>query len=302
MLKNFALMTLAAFALTGCNSSSKSSGKPDIKPPEAQFDYPIIDAQFSPNSAAVFNYSQMVNGVTQDDLSMRFEKHSGDSLLQLILDQDEDNSPLSNLLNSLINYGWNDFFLAKEHNQEEAEPSIFVVGSDGYLREITDFHVVLHSTNSVLSRSFLNVYGKIFQVNGDKVPTNPRSNQNIKTQGAPIDVPSVKSLLNIFEDDPWLQALSDQASCKLWWTGPLSEGGKAERKTITIDKKRIEAAYISNQHTYQLNCDGQASPTYERGSEIWYNPTFGILEQSERLSVNQENPVTTTIWLDSLPL
>lgn len=302
MLKNFALMTLAAFALTGCNSSSKSSGKPDIKPPEAQFDYPIIDAQFSPNSAAVFHYSQMVNGVTQDDLSMRFEKHSGDSLLQLILDQDEDNSPLSNLLNSLINYGWNDFFLAKEHNQAEAEPSIFVVGSDGYLREITDFYVVLHSENPMLARSFLNIYGKIFQVNGGKVPTNPQANPNLGTQGLPIDVPSVKSLLNNFEGDPWLQGLSDQASCKLWLQAPLRERGKAERKTFTIDKKRIEATYISNQHTYQLNCDGQESPTYERGSEIWYNPTFGILEQSERLSVNQQNPVTTTIWLDSLPL
>ncbi|MBH9740189.1 hypothetical protein [Vibrio navarrensis] len=299
MLKNFALMTLAAFALTGCNSSSSKSS---VKP-EARFDYPIIDARFSPNSAAVFHYSQMVNGVTQDDLPVRFEKHSGDSLLQLVLDQDEDNSPLSNLLNSLINYGWNDFFLAKEHNQEEAEPSIFVVGSDGYLREITDFYVVLHSENPTLARAFLRNYAKIFQVNGDKVPTNPHVNPNLETKGLPIEVPSVKSLLNNFEDDPWLQALSDQASCKLWWAAPLIErGSKEQRKTFTIDKKRIEATYISNKHTYQLNCDGQASPMYERGSEIWYNPTFGILEQSERLSVNQQNPVTTTIWLDSLPL
>ncbi|MBE3664149.1 hypothetical protein BOO35_03240 [Vibrio navarrensis] len=197
MLKNFALMTLAAFALTGCNSSSSKSS---VKP-EARFDYPIIDARFSPNSAAVFHYSQMVNGVTQDNLSVRFEKHSGDSLLQLILDQDEDNSPLSNLLNSLINYGWNDFFLAKEHNQEEAEPSIFVVGSDGYLREITDFYVVLHSENPTLARAFLRNYAKIFQVNGDKVPTNPHVNPNLETKGLPIEVPSVKSLLNNFEDD-----------------------------------------------------------------------------------------------------
>lgn len=247
MLKNFALMTLAAFALTGCNSSSKSSGKPDIKPPEAQFDYPIIDAQFSPNSAAVFHYSQIVNGVTQDDLSMRFEKHSGDSLLQLILDQGEDNSPLSNLLNSLINYGWNDFFLAKEHNQAEAEPSIFVVGSDGYLREITDFYVVLHSENPMLARSFLNIYGKIFQVNGGKVPTNPQANPNLGTQGLPIDVPSVKSLLNNFEGDPWLQGLSDQASCKLWLQAPLRERGKAERKTLPLIKN------ASRQHISLIN-------------------------------------------------
>lgn len=297
MIKNFALMTLAAIALTGCNgSSSKSKVKP-----EARIDYPIIDAQFSPNSTEVFNYSQMVNGVTQDDLSVRFEKHSGDSLLQLILDQEEDNSPLINLLNSLINSGTNEFFL-KEVKQKENEPSIFYVASDGNLREITDFYIDLYAEKPNFAKPLMFNYSKTWQTNGNKIIQHGISGSHSNPNRMVFDLSGylAKSLLNDFSDDLWLRALSDQSVCKITWLQSRVES--AERKTVTVSAKRVEAAPISDKRSYQLNCDGQESPRFEVLSELWYNPTLGVLEQSQRLSVNQQNPVTTTIWLDSLPL
>lgn len=290
MIKHFALMTLAAIALTGCNgSSSKSKVKP-----EARIDYPIIDAQFSPNSTEVFNYSQMVNGVTQDDLSVRFEKHSGDSLLQLILDQEEDNSPLLNLLNSLINSGTNEFFL-KEVKQKENEPSIFYVGSDGNLREITNFYIDFYAEEPKAAIPTMFLYSKKWQTNGNKISeSTSRSNRTFNISGH-----LAKSLLDDFSDDLWLRDLSDQSVCKITWGHDRVEN--AERKTVTISSKRVEAARIWEQHIYTLNCDGQESPRFEVLSGFWYNPTLGVLNQSQTFSVDT-NMSTTNIWLDSLPL
>jgi len=303
MLKNFALMTLAAFALTGCNgSSSESSGKPDIKPPEVRFDYPIIDSQFSPNSAAEFHYSQMVNGVTQDDLSVRFEKHSGDSLLQLILDQDEDNSPLSNLLNSLINSGNNTFFRTTNSDGPKDGQSIFYVGNDGYLREIIDFYIDLSAdssnpSNDKLARALMLQYSKTIQTDGNKI-----SGWSDTTNSSTLSfsVPLLKTLLADFADVPELSNLDDESSCKLILQQKRVE--TSERKTITIANKRIEAAPITNTDTYTLNCAEKELPKFVRSTALWYNPTFGILEQTEKLAVDGKPLSTNTIWLDSLPL
>lgn len=291
MIRNFALMTLAAFALTGCNGSSSKKTKP-----ETRIDYPIIDAKFSPNSGAVFNYSQMVNGVTQDDLSVRFEKHSGDSILQLILDQEEDNSPLINLLNSLINYDTHEFFLKEvKQKEKENEASIFFVGLDGNLREITAYYIDLYAEEPQAAIPKMFLYSKKWQTDGNKI--SERTSRSILTED--ISGHLAKSLLDDFSDNLWLRDLSDQSVCQI--TRGYHRVENAERKIVTVSTKRVEAARTWEQNIYTLNCDGQESPRFEILSAFWYNPTIGVLEQSQTLSVDT-NVNTTTIWLDSLPL
>ncbi|MCV5231904.1 hypothetical protein OFC56_32595, partial [Escherichia coli] len=69
------------------------------------------------------------------------------------------------------------------------------------------------------------------------------------------------------------------------WQQQIRETGV--RKTFSISGKTIEAADLTAENTYNLNCDNMASMEFATSAERWFNPSLGLIEQIELLKVQQ---------------
>ncbi len=63
----------------------------------------------------------------------------------------------------------------------------------------------------------------------------------------------------------------------------------AYRKKFKISDKSIEAANLTN--TYYINCEGMDSAEFGTSSERWFNPTIGLIEQIELMSVERKSNI-----------
>lgn len=96
---------------------------------------------------------------------------------------------------------------------------------------------------------------------------------------------AVHHLLDSFEEHEWVQNLPMTASCQVVWQQQIRETGV--RKTFSISGKTIEAAYLTEENTYNLNCDDMDSMEFATSAERWFNPSLGLIEQIELLKVQQ---------------
>lgn len=96
---------------------------------------------------------------------------------------------------------------------------------------------------------------------------------------------AVHHLLDSFEEHEWVQNLPMTASCQVVWQQQIRETGV--RKTFSISGKTIEAAYLTEENTYNLNCDDMDSMEFATSAERWFNPSLGLIEQTELLKVQQ---------------
>ncbi|WP_060982545.1 hypothetical protein [Vibrio splendidus] len=301
MKKTMTLLATSLFALYGCGggggSSSGSTG--GNKGPSNQIDYPIASATFSPKPETTLGYSFTKDGQTEGVMTMNFTPLSGE-LIIAGLEEETGNETVVQVINDLINYGITEFYVSEdimtnvEGTQEDG--SIYFAGPDRGLHEITSAYFI---GSQYVTRMMYS--SPLFRLKGTDVKeSNPIidiSEETISMQ-ITLDGEAVTNMLSDFEDHQWVKTLSADASCQVTWQQEINETGV--RKSFTVSGKSIEAANLTEKNTYHIGCVGMDSAEFGTSSERWFNPTIGLIEQIELMSVEQSTIEESAAVLTSI--
>ena len=301
MKKTMTLLATSLFALYGCGggggSSSGSTG--GNKGPSNQVDYPIASATFSPKPETTLGYSFTKDGQTEGVMTMNFTPLSGE-LIIAGLEEETGNETVVQVINDLINYGITEFYVSEdimtnvEGTQEDG--SIYFAGPDRGLHEITSAYFI---GSQYVTRMMYS--SPLFRLKGTDVKeSNPIidiSEETISMQ-ITLDGEAVTNMLSDFEDHQWVKTLSADASCQVTWQQEINETGV--RKSFTVSGKSIEAANLTEKNTYHIGCVGMDSAEFGTSSERWFNPTIGLIEQIELMSVEQSTIEESAAVLTSI--
>ena len=301
MKKTMTLLATSLFALYGCGggggSSSGSTG--GNKGPSNQIDYPIASATFSPKPETTLGYSFTKDGQTEGVMTMNFTPLSGE-LIIAGLEEETGNETVVQVINDLINYGITEFYVSEdimtnvEGTQEDG--SIYFAGPDRGLHEITSAYFI---GSQYVTRMMYS--SPLFRLKGTDVkessPIIDISEETISMQ-ITLDGEAVANMLSDFEDHQWVQSLPTDASCQVTWQQEINETGV--RKSFTVSGKSIEAANLTEKNTYHIGCVGMDSAEFGTSSERWFNPTIGLIEQIELMSVEQSTIEESAAVLTSI--
>ncbi|WP_061038719.1 hypothetical protein [Vibrio coralliirubri] len=301
MKKTMMLLATSLFALYGCGGGGgSSSGSTDgNKGPSSQVDYPIASSAFSPKPETTLGYSFTKDGETEGVMTMNFTPLSGE-LIIAGLEEEAGNEAVVQVINDLINYGITEFYVSEdimtnvEGTQEDG--SIYFAGPDRGLHEITNAYFIGSQYITTVMRS-----SPLFRLKGTDVKeSNPIidiSEETVSLQ-VTLDGEAVANMLNDFEDNSWVSSLRTDASCQVTWQQEINETGV--RKSFTVSGKSIEAANLTEKNTYYINCEGMDSTQFGTSSERWFNPSIGLIEQIELMSVEQSTIEESAAILTSI--
>ncbi|MEZ8448500.1 hypothetical protein AB4584_13710 [Vibrio splendidus] len=301
MKKTMTLLATSLFALYGCGggggSSSGSTG--GSKGPSSQVDYPIASSAFSPKPETTLGYSFTKDGQTEGLMTMSFTPVSG-ALIITGLEEETGNEAVVQVINDLINDGITEFYVSEdiiinvEGTQEDG--SIYFAGPDRSLHEITNAYFIGSQYITTVMQS-----SPLFRLKGaDVKESNPIidiSEETVSLQ-VTLDGEAVANILNDFEDHSWVASLPTDASCRVTWQQQIEETGV--RKSFKISDKSIEAANLTEKNTYNINCEGMDSAEFGTSSERWFNPSIGLIEQIELMSVKQSTIEESAAVLTSI--
>ncbi|MFA0146144.1 hypothetical protein [Vibrio lentus] len=303
MKKSMTLLTASLFALYGCGggggSSSGSTG--GNKGPSSQVEYPIANSAFTPKPETTLGYSFTKDGQAEGVMTMNFTPLSGE-LIIAGLEEETGNEAVVQVLNDLINYGTTEFYVSEdiitnvEGTQEDG--SIYFVGPDRSLHELTNAYLIGSQYITTVMRS-----SPLFRLKGaDVKESNPIidiSEETVSLQ-ARLNGAAIANMLNDFEDTSWVSNLPTDASCLVTWKQQIEETG--ERKNFKISDKLIEAAKLAEINTYNLTFCTNTIDSAEFGtsSERWFNPSIGLIEQIDFMSVEQSNIEESAARLTSI--
>ena len=299
MNKKLTLLTASLIALYGCGGGDSSSGSTsNHKGPNSKADYPIQNSQFSPSSTTSLTYAFELDEQLEDEMSMVFQPLDSQEMVTL-LEKDTDNEELLAIVHDLINYGITQFYLSEEvrHSAiEESEHTVYFAGSDGALHEITDAYFIGSEHITEIMES-----SPLFRLNGVNVvegnPIIDISNNTVSLQ-VTLTGKAVVSMLSEFESHPWVQNLPYTASCSVNWQQLINETGV--RKAFTVSGKSIEAANLSEDNTYDINCADMDSMHFSTSSQRWFNPSIGLISQIELLESEGVDPIEEKATLTSI--
>ncbi|MEZ8745086.1 hypothetical protein AB4369_20310 [Vibrio sp. 10N.261.49.A5] len=301
MKKTMTLLATSLFALYGCGGGGgSSSGSTDgNKGPNNQVDYPIASSAFSPKSETTLGYSFTKDGQAEGVMTMNFTPVSGE-LIIAGLKEETGNEEVVQVINDLINYGITEFYVSEdimtnaEGTQEDG--SIYFAGPDRGLHEITNAYFI---GSQYITRMMYS--SPMFRLKGTDVKeSNPIidiSEETVSLQ-VTLDGEAVANMLNDFEDHSWVASLPTDASCLVTWQQQIEETGV--RKSFKISDKSIEAANLTEKNTYYINCEGMDSTEFGTSSERWFNPSIGLIEQIELMSVEQSTIEESAAILTSI--
>ncbi|CDU00920.1 hypothetical protein VCR31J2_90084 [Vibrio coralliirubri] len=301
MKKTMTLLATSLFALYGCGGGGgSSSGSTDgNKGPSSQVDYPIASSAFSPKPETTLGYSFTKDGETEGVMTMNFTPLSGE-LIIAGLQEEAGNEAVVQVINDLINYGITEFYVSEdimtnvEGTQEDG--SIYFAGPDRGLHEITNAYFIGSQYITTVMRS-----SPLFRLKGTDVKeSNPIidiSEETVSLQ-VTLDGEAVANMLNDFEDNSWVSSLPTNTSCQVTWQQEINETGV--RKSFTVSGKSIEAANLTEKNTYYINCEGMDSTEFGTSSERWFNPSIGLIEQIELISVEQSTIEESAAVLTSI--
>lgn len=288
MKKSMPLLATSLFALYGCGGGGgSSSGSTDgNKGPSNQADYPISSSVFAPKPETTLSYSFTKDGETEGVMTMNFTPLSGE-LIIAGLEEETGNEAVVQVINDLINYGITEFYVSEDimTNVEgtEEDGSIYFAGPDRGLHEVTNAYFIGSQYITTVMHS-----SPLFRLKGaDVKESNPIidiSKETVSLQMT-LDGEAVANMLNDFEDHSWVSSLPTNASCQVTWQQHIEETGV--RKSFKISDKSIEAANLTEKNTYYINCEGMDSAEFGTSSERWFNPSIGLIEQIELMSVEQ---------------
>lgn len=288
MKKSMTLLATSLFALYGCGGGGgSSSGSTDgNKGPSNQVDYPIASSVFAPKPETTLSYSFTKDGQTEGVMTMNFTPLSGE-LIIAGLEEETGNEAVVQVINDLINYGITEFYVSEDimTNVEgtEEDGSIYFAGPDRGLHEITNAYFIGSQYITTVMHS-----SPLFRLKGaDVKESNPIidiSKETVSLQMT-LDGEAVANMLSDFEDHQWVENLPSNASCQVTWQQEINETGV--RKSFTVSGKSIEAANLTEKNTYYIGCVGMDSAEFGTSSERWFNPSIGLIEQIELMSVEQ---------------
>ncbi|MGR4998112.1 hypothetical protein [Vibrio celticus] len=301
MKKTMTLLATSLFALYGCGGGGgSSSGSTDgNKGPSSQVDYPIASSAFSPKPETTLGYSFTKDGQTEGVMTMNFTPLSGE-LIIAGLQEEAGNEAVVQVINDLINYGITEFYVSEdimtnvEGTQEDG--SIYFAGPDRGLHEITNAYFIDSLFIKTVMRS-----SPLFRLNGaDVKESNPNLDISEETTSRlmTLNGADVKNILDDFEEHLWVKNLPIDTSCQVTWQRKIGETGV--RKSFTISEKSIEAANLTEKNTYYINCEGMDSTEFGTSSERWFNPSIGLIEQIELMSVEQSTIEESAAILTSI--
>ena len=286
MKKTMVLITTSLFALYGCGGSSSSGLTNGNKGTSNQVDYPINDSQFAPKASTVLKYAFTKDGDTEGSMTMNFTPLSGEIIITA-LEKESGNEAEIQVINDLVNYGITEFYVSEGimTNSEGTKEggSIYFAGPDRGLHEITNAYFI---GSQYITRMMYS--SPIFRLKGTDIKeSNPIidiSEETIAMQ-ITLDGGAVANMLSDFEDHQWVKNLEYNASCQINWRQEINETGV--RRSFTVSGKSIEAANLTEKNTYYIGCVGMDSAEFSTSSERWFNPTIGLIEQIELMSVEQ---------------
>ncbi|CAK1946108.1 conserved hypothetical protein [Vibrio crassostreae] len=301
MKKSMTLLATSLFALYGCGGGGgSSSGSTDgNKGPSNQVDYPIASSVFAPKPETTLSYSFTKDGQTEGVMTMNFTPLSGE-LIIAGLEEETGNEAVVQVINDLINYGITEFYVSEDimTNVEgtEEDGSIYFAGPDRGLHEVTNAYFIGSQYITTVMHS-----SPLFRLKGTDVKeSNPIidiSKETVSLQMT-LDGEAVANMLNDFEDHSWVSSLPTNASCQVTWQQHIEETGV--RKSFKISDKSIEAANLTEKNTYYINCEGMDSAEFGTSSERWFNPSIGLIEQIELMSVEQSTIEESAAVLTSI--
>ena len=301
MKKSMTLLATSLFALYGCGGGGgSSSGSTDgNKGPSNQVDYPIASSVFAPKPETTLSYSFTKDGQTEGVMTMNFTPLSGE-LIIAGLEEETGNEAVVQVINDLINYGITEFYVSEDiiTNVEgtEEDGSIYFAGPDRGLHEVTNAYFIGSQYITTVMHS-----SPLFRLKGaDVKESNPIidiSEATVSLQ-VTLDGEAVSNMLSDFEDHQWVQSLPTDASCQVTWQQEINETGV--RKSFTVSGKSIEAANLTEKNTYYIGCNGMDSAEFGTSSERWFNPSIGLIEQIELMSVEQSTIEESAAVLTSI--
>ncbi|CDU08774.1 hypothetical protein VCR14J2_240188 [Vibrio coralliirubri] len=299
MKKTMTLLATSLFTLYGCGGGSSSGSTDGNKGPSSQVDYPIASSAFSPKTETTLGYSFTKDGETEGVMTMNFTPLSGE-LIIAGLQEEAGNEAVVQVINDLINYGITEFYVSEdimtnvEGTQEDG--SIYFAGPDRGLHEITNAYFIGSQYITTVMRS-----SPLFRLKGTDVkesdPIIDISEETVSLQ-VTLHGKAVANLLNDFEDSSWVSSLPTNASCLVTWQQQIKETGI--RKSFKISDKSIEAANLTEKNTYYIGCEGMDSAEFGTSSERWFNPSIGLIEQIELMSVEQSTIEESAAVLTSI--
>ncbi|MDF4268827.1 hypothetical protein P3449_19220 [Vibrio parahaemolyticus] len=283
MLNKMTLIAAATLALYGCGGGSSSGSANPNKVPQESFDIAIQNSIFAPETNTQLSYSFSLDGQSEGDMKLSFQAMDSEQILAALA-QIPNSEAIIQLVNDLVNYGAQQFYYSDEQfNNEEESNTLYFAGSDGALHEVTDVYSIGNQFIAMLMHS-----SPIFRLNGndvkEKSPNIDIGEETMSLQTI-LTGNAVHHLLDSFEEHEWVQNLPMTASCQVVWQQQIRETGV--RKTFSISGKTIEAAYLTEENTYNLNCDDMDSMEFATSAERWFNPSLGLIEQIELLKVQQ---------------
>lgn len=283
MLNKMTLIAAATLALYGCGGGSSSGSANSNKVPQESFDIAIPNSIFAPETNTQLSYSFSLDGQSEGDMKLSFQAMDSEQILAALA-QIPNSEAIIQLVNDLVNYGAQQFYYSDEQfNNEEESNTLYFAGSDGALHEVTDVYSIGNQFIAMLMHS-----SPIFRLNGNDVKEkSPNIDIGEETMSLQTTLTgnAVHHLLDNFEEHEWVQNLPMTASCQVVWQQQIRETGV--RKTFSISGKTIEAAYLTEENTYNLNCDDMDSMEFATSAERWFNPSLGLIEQIELLKVQQ---------------
>ncbi|ENK2264212.1 hypothetical protein ACSTHF_00145 [Vibrio parahaemolyticus] len=283
MLNKMTLIAAATLALYGCGGGSSSGSANPNKVPQESFDIAIQNSIFAPETNTQLSYSFSLDGQSEGDMKLSFQAMDSEQILAALA-QIPNSEAIIQLVNDLVNYGAQQFYYSDEQfNNEEESNTLYFAGSDGALHEVTDVYSIGNQFIAMLMHS-----SPIFRLNGNSVKEkSPNIDIGEETMSLQTTLTgnAVHHLLDSFEEHEWVQNLPMTASCQVVWQQQIRETGV--RKTFSISGKTIEAAYLTEENTYNLNCDDMDSMEFATSAERWFNPSLGLIEQIELLKVQQ---------------
>ncbi|EIO4080722.1 TPA: hypothetical protein ACVU5S_003423 [Vibrio parahaemolyticus] len=283
MLNKMTLIAAATLALYGCGGGSSSGSTNPNKVPQESFDIAIQNSIFAPETNIQLSYSFSLDGQSEGDMKLSFQAMDSEQILAALA-QIPNSEAIIQLVNDLVNYGAQQFYYSDEQfNNEEESNTLYFAGSDGALHEVTDVYSIGNQFIAMLMHS-----SPIFRLNGNDVKEkSPNIDIGEETMSLQTTLTgnAVHHLLDNFEEHEWVQNLPMTASCQVIWQQQIRETGV--RKTFSISGKTIEAAYLTEENTYNLNCDDMDSMEFATSAERWFNPSLGLIEQIELLKVQQ---------------
>ncbi|EME0094749.1 hypothetical protein VXI05_004832 [Vibrio parahaemolyticus] len=283
MLNKMTLIAAATLALYGCGGGSSSGSTNPNKVPQESFDIAIQNSIFAPETNTQLSYSFSLDGQSEGDMKLSFQAMDSEQILAALA-QIPNSEAIIQLVNDLVNYGAQQFYYSDEQfSNEEESNTLYFAGSDGALHEVTDVYSIGNQFIAMLMHS-----SPIFRLNGNDVKEkSPNIDIGEETMSLQTTLTgnAVHHLLDSFEEHEWVQNLPMTASCQVVWQQQIRETGV--RKTFSISGKTIEAAYLTEENTYNLNCDDMDSMEFATSAERWFNPSLGLIEQIELLKVQQ---------------